>query len=265
MSKQTLGGSFMIYDAVKQDFPVEAVLDMYLDLCDVVAVLDCGPGDAHKDLLAKYKGKIIVKKGDWYQYPNIHRFEHLPRQIIFELGTAWHLHLQADEILHEDAHGLVRELIEDNRWDGYLMRRLNLWTSYDKVIRFDAPKKPIDDISLRLARKFTSPTMDLTRDNDLLCITRRICWDFIDRLPIFHYGLVTDWRVRAQKVLRNLEENFGRPSDRDQRLVRSLEEGRYRYEDFPWTSWIKDLEMEHPKYVKKWMDNPDRRMVDHDR
>jgi hypothetical protein len=261
---QSLGGSLIIYDGVRQDYPIESVLDCYLDLCDVINVLDCGPGDVHKDVLSKYKGKIKIIKGDWYRVKGFYRYDFLPREPISDLGTDWHLHLQGDEVLHEDCHGFVRELIETKTWDAYLLRRWNLWTGFDKVIRTDAPIKPIDDVVLRLARRNMSPTFNMLRDSDMMCLSGKVCWDYIDRLPIVHYGLATDWRTRAEKVMRIQGEDFGRPSDVDQRLVASVKDGRYHYEDFPWTQHLMPLPVTHPKYSKKWMENPNRRMYDNE-
>lgn len=250
----SIGGGFFIHKGIYLDFCFEAVIKSYLDNVDDVWVLALGPDDGTMDILKKYEGeRFHIIEGEWSECTTFDRFKIYTNRVLERLRTDWVLHLQADEVLHENAGKFLRQVIKGTMYDGFLMRRVNLWRSKDLCVRYDAPVKPCDDVVMRFGKRYKCPTFDMMRDSDLVC-NGRVCWDYIDRLPIIHYGMVRDRLKMAEKVVGVQSTDHGASSRVDARLVEALKTGVYKYEQFGWDFHLMPMPFTHPKYAKEWLD-----------
>lgn len=225
---KTLGGSLFIRNAVQFGYCLIEALESLYALCDQVSVLECGSDDGTQELLKTWaagklagpKKLIINYDHPWKVGKDYDRLAILADIARSYLTTDWHFMLQADEVIHESAFPVIRNLIERGA-NGYFCRRLNLFRSPDVHVRLDSTKKPCGDVVCRLAKT----PFRVVGDAESIGVEHGRDERHIDEMVIFHYGYVREGAKHIAKAIDMQSWFFGPHSTPDQRIVKMRDEG----------------------------------------
>lgn len=253
MSK-TLGGSLFVRNAIKFDYCVIEALESIYDLCDEISVLECGSDDGTQDLLqtwvdSKRNGphkKITIELNHaWEVGRDYDRLAILADIARSKLTSDWHFMIQADEVIHESAFPVIRNLIEHNL-NGYYLRRLNLFRSPDFHVRLDSNKKPCGDVVCRLAQT----RFRVVGDAESIGVPDGLDSNHIREMVIFHYGYVREGAKHIAKAIDMQSWFFGPHSQPDQRIVKMREEGNiFRPEVYFSEEDVSPIPIPHPRFA----------------
>lgn len=257
--KKKLGGSIFVRNAIRYDYCILEAISSLEALCDEVAVLDCYSDDGTTDMVADHcrgMSKVhFMTNGNWDCADDYKKLAKLANAVAGKLSSEWNFMLQADEVIHENSFDTVRRLIEtkDNKTKAYAVRRLNLFGSPDRHIRFDLPHKPCSDRPSRLGRK----GIEAAGDGESF-VNSGINTKHIDEITIFHYGYVRENQKNLQKAIDMQSWFWGKNKNEkdvvDGRLLAMRDNGE---------GWIADkilpesatapISMEHPRFSKDWV------------
>lgn len=197
-----ISGFSFARNAVKLDYPLEEALRSILPVVDelVVAV---APGDADDDTRGLVESlddpRVVIVDAEWDDGRRQNVYADLTNVALARCTGDWCFYIQADEVVHEDDHAVIRErceeLVDDRRVEGLLFDYLHFFGDYrhlqtghgwyQREIRII--RSGIGVRSVRDAQSFRYP--DQTR---------------IDVAPararIFHYGWVRHPRFMQAKV-----------------------------------------------------------------
>ena len=258
--KQTLGGSIFVRNAIQYDYCILEAVSSLAALCDNVAILDCYSDDGTTDMVADHcrgmKNVNFMTNGDWNCTDDYHKLAKLANAVAGKLDNPWHFMLQADEVIHENSFEAVRRLIENKeaKTKAYAVRRLNLFGTVDRHIRFDLPHKPCSDRPSRLGRK----GIQAAGDGESF-VNDGINTKHIDEVTIFHYGYVREDQKNLMKAIDMQTWFWGKGKDEkdvvDGRLLamRDNGEGWDAYKILPESSTAPN-KMDHPMFSKDWAD-----------
>lgn len=250
---RTLGGSLFIRNAVRFGYCLAEALDSLEALCDQISIVECGSDDGTQDVLADWvRGKrgslrrIKIEFGHpWEVGEKWDRLAIIANAARRNLTTDWHFMLQADEVLHESAIPVIRQLIEGSE-QAYFCRRLNLFVTPDTFVRLDSNKKPCGDMVCRLGRA------DLEIVGDAESIGHpNPGRQHIDQILIFHYGYVRDGAAHIAKAIDMQSWFFGPGSQPDQRIVKMRDEGNvFRPEVYFQAQDLSPIPVAHPAFSR---------------
>lgn len=253
---KTLGGSLFIRNAIKFGYCLTEALDSLYALCDEISVLECGSDDGTQELLKKWvesKGtvkKIIVEYNHaWEVGEKWDRLAILANVARKKLSTDWHFMLQADEVLHESAIPVIRNLIMTNNASAYFCRRLNLYCTPDTYVRIDlkGKGKPCGDVVCRLART----NQEVFGDGESISHPS-VNTNWIDKIVIFHYGYVREGAAHIAKAIDMQSWFFGPGSQPDQRIVKMRDEGNvFKSEVYFVSEDLAKIPIPHPIYSQE--------------
>jgi len=249
---KTLGGSLFIRNAIRFGYCLTEALDSLYALCDELSILECGSDDGTQDLLQKWVaskgyGKRILVEYDhpWEVGEKWDRLAILANVARAKLTTQWHFMLQADEVLHESAIPVIRNLIEAGG-SAYFCRRLNLFVSPDMYIKLNlkGKGKPCGDTVCRLAK-----TDHLVFGDGESIAHPDVNALYTDRIIIFHYGYVREGAAHIAKAIDMQSWFFGPGSQPDQRIVKMRDEGNVFHPEVYFTAEDLDpIPIPHPTY-----------------
>jgi hypothetical protein len=254
VSMHSLGGSVFVRNAIRFGYCILETLDSLYALCDQVSILECGSDDGTQDLIEKWistkeKWKIkYTRDHPWDVAPDYSRLAVLANAARSQLTTSWHFMLQADEVLHESAFTLIRELISRDHATAFFCRRLNLFLSPDTYVRLDSAKKPCGDMVCRLARTEYEVVGDAESIGSKFVVEQT----WVDKLVIFHYGYVREGRAHIDKALDMQSWFFGPGSSPDQRIVR-MKASDYKFDASQYMSPedVTRIPLPHPMFSRK--------------
>jgi glycosyltransferase involved in cell wall biosynthesis len=198
-----VSGFTFVRNAVRYDYPVRESILSILPLCDEVVV---AVGNSEDDTLGLIRSipseKIRIIETVWDD-----SLRSGGRALAVETDKAfsavsrdadWALYIQADEVIHEKYHPVIRSAMEDlrsdTRVDGLLFKYLHFYGSYDYVgessrwyrREIRVVRNRLDIFSYRDAQGFRK------RPNDKLRVK------LIDAF-VYHYGWVKDPRAMQRK------------------------------------------------------------------
>lgn len=244
----TLAGIVCIRNGFRLDYPWTQCVKSLLPICDEVVVCDCDSDDGTRgylDVWSRTENKITVvnfpwtdPKGDPDWYPT---WINYARQ---HASCEWIIHMDADEVIHEDDHELIRRATEEK--SVRLFNRLNFWRDPwhlipngkccgTLVLRLAGQKMPIPS---DYPYKDSAPTEAIARDSKIRC---------------FHYGFL---RHREQFFLKAREVQRIWANSYDPRLEAADKAGGRWMEHEGVTGWENQLEEyrgTHPAIIKDWL------------
>lgn len=255
--RPTLGGSIFTHNAIEFDYCVEESLASLCAICDEVVVLDAQSNDGTQDKLlecaTRHRNLKVFLNGKWECASNYARLAILANEARDYLKTSWHFMLQADEVIHENSFPAIRKAISMNAFTSFMVRRINLFGDLNHYLGFDIPqeRKPCSDVVLRLGVKSLNAVGDAESLQD---DPKTNSQEFIDKINIFHYGMVRRDVNFIEKIISMQSWFSGESSQPDQRAVDMKANGETR---FDWTRFkekndLRKLHMEHPRFSKNW-------------
>lgn len=150
-----IGGLVVTHNCIELDYCFEAAVKSLLPICDQVVVCDSDSTDGTRqrlDEMASQDKRIEIVNATWN--PPVdgkhHWFIEWLNFARSHLKTTWQMSLDADEVLHEDTHEIIRSA--SNAAHGLSFARHNFWKDSrqlsggiccsDKVFRFGLQKLP---------------------------------------------------------------------------------------------------------------------------
>ena len=261
----TIGGSLFTHNVLKNDYCIREAIFSLLEFCDEVVVLDAESDDGTLEFLkelesghaklkvftdAKWACETEGEKG----YIRLSRLANQAKDL---LTTDWHFMLQADEVVHEASIPAIREAVESDTHDAYVVRRLNFYKDCDHYVRFDSKMRPVGDAIIRLAKIH----LNTHGDGESLA-SGTSCGDLTDKVYIFHYGFVRNREVMLDKVI-EMQTWFGIGVD-ERVLKQKNTTGVFDPDEFIPDSELaelKELGLSHPKEARFWVTHKQNRMI----
>lgn len=248
---KSLGGSLLIRNGNKYDYPYLQAIKCLLEFCDKVVVC-CVPTDdwtnteIHQEFEKEIsKGLLFVRVVDdsiWnrMEFQTKHRLSIFTNYAIEMLDTDYVFNLQGDEIVTPDSYQWIRKAIEEGE-EGYMCTRINLWKDPFHMLNVPHSRKPCSTEINRLtktcyrayddAESLASPTTD----------------KYLDKIKIIHYGFVRKKEVHPEKIRHMQRDVF--LVEPDKKL-----EGMV---DFEWDKWFSESDLlpfnEHPPLMQEWI------------
>lgn len=244
----TLGGNVCIRNGFRLDYPWREAVKSLLPICDEVVICDCDSDDGTRDWIeawAKSEPKINIVNFPWTDPRGDNQF--WPEWLNYarqHLKTEWHIQLDADEVIHEADHELIR-MAAENR-STLFCRRLNFWRDPfhlipegvccgTKVLRIAAANAPIpSDYPYEPANETLQRGIE-------------------SEIRIFHYGFLREREAffrKAREVQRIWVNSF------DPRLE-AAERFEGNWSEMPGvTGWENNLNQyagTHPKVIHPWL------------
>jgi hypothetical protein len=142
-----ISGFTVVRNADKYYFPIRQCIESMLPVVDevIVALGNCDPADRTAELIRSIpsdKIKIYDRVWDEKLYKD---GAVLREETSFALGKCsgdWCIYLQADELLHQDDHGKIKEIcdyyLHDTRVQGFLLKYFHFWGDYQHYFRSHA-------------------------------------------------------------------------------------------------------------------------------
>ena len=264
--KSSLGGSIFTHNAVEFDYCISEALDSLCAICDSVVVLDAqstdGTVEVIREAAKKHNNLKVVVGAEWECCKNYERLARLATFAKSFLKTDWHFMLQADEVLHENSFPFIKNAMAMPGYTSFMVRRINLFGDLNHYLGFDLPqeRKPCSDIVLRLAHTHYDAVGDA---ESLGCDSATNSDEMVDKINIFHYGMVRRDVNFIEKIISMQSWFFGEGSQPDQRAVDMKANGETR---FDWTRFkersdLRRLHLEHPRFSKAWAEERQKEKV----
>lgn len=249
MSKNNIGGSIFVHNAVEFDYCIAEAIKSLAGFCDEISVLDASSTDGTIDILRSLKQKYsftLTEGISWDIVKGKERLSILANIAKDKLNTEWQFMLQADEVIHESSYESIKNFCQEGLNDVALCTRFNLWGDFNSYIRPDSMYLPCSHEIFRLGKK------DLNTFNDgesLLCTTRTRK-NMSSEIFIFHYGLMR--KNFIHKVISMGTWFFGNP---DHRYVNMKEKntGFDAYSIIPKEATV-PLPINHPEIMQEWIE-----------
>lgn len=198
-----ISGFTIIKNAVINDYPVEESIRSILPVVDEMIVSIGKSDDATEDLIRSIsspKIKIIhsvwdpaLREGGKILAVETNKaFQHIASD------TDWAFYIQADEVIHEKYHSVIRESaerhLEDKRVHGLLFHYIHFYGTYDYV----GDSRKWYDKEIRIIRNDKSieafkDAQGFRRDGQRLPVKLIDAW-------VYHYGWVKSPRQMKQKM-----------------------------------------------------------------
>lgn len=244
----TLGGSICIRNGNELDYCFVQAIESLLPICDVVSVCDIESTDGTQELLREWcqrdsRIRLCVHpwtdpQGDPGWWPAVLNYarQHCPAD--------YFIHLDADEVLHEDDYGLIKDAAL--RGAPKFCKRLNFWKDGyhlipdgvccgTEVLRMAPTNCPIpSDYPYGPAE----PTQKVAQPSDI---------------RIFHYGFLRAPQAffRKARVVEKIWVN-----DYDRRLE-AAEKFEGNWMEMPgvtgWENGLVKYDGTHPKVIHDWL------------
>lgn len=202
-----LGGTIFVRNGLQYDYCFVEAINSLKEFCDEVVVLDAGSDDGTKEVVEKMadsKTKIVcLEKEEWEQQKGKEKLAYFTNRAIDHLTAEWNFNLQADEIVHEKSYKPIRNAINSNYADGYMVTRVNLWGSPYMQLNVPQSRLPCSSQVIRLTKSNCQSVGD---GESLDC---QVVFNFVKDIKIYHMGFVREREVMKSKIINMQEAVFG--------------------------------------------------------
>lgn len=251
-----LGVSLFVHNAIEFDYCVAESIASMIDLCEEMVVLDCESTDGTTELLqnylAGYKHVKFIKDVKWEVGTKYERLPILANLAKSHLNTPWHFMLQADEVFHEAGTQWLNHIVSKDGagFDAHGVTRINFYGDPDHHVSFTSTRKPCGDFVYRLART----CLIAHGDAENIDFTG---WAYSNQqspMMLCHYGFVRDG-ISLLKKAKDMQTWFwGSPKAVDERVLRMLEEGKFKPHEIIDPSEYVEFQGTHPKVALRYVE-----------
>lgn len=247
MTRPSLGGATMAYNAISQDYHILETLNCLYDLCDQVAVA-CGGNDGTVEMVREWcEGKPEVKmvsfnENNWRSIEGPTKLSTFSNIAIGLLTTDYFIYVQSDEVIHEDSFANIYKALEHGA-PGYVFNRYNIWSDPLHMLNVTQDRKPVSTEVIRIAR-FGHYAYS---DAEHLAVNGVEVFQSLDSIEMFHMGFVRDKKKHLTKIKHVLTEVFLVDMDkRAENCEEFMPERWFGAED------LIPIPRRLPKYVLQW-------------
>lgn len=237
-----IGGTLYGRNCFDLDYCLEASLDSLLGVCDEVVVLECESSDNTFEFLRA--------RADADPRINLHRVPWLTsREGVWlrELGNAaramlksdYHVHLQADEVIHEDSYPLIRQIAKTGH--AAFCHRWNFWTDHKHILN---PGKVCGHRIVRVAPQ----RIEIFGDGEGM--PSNVIHTDPTEIQIFHYGFIRNVEQLSKK---GKEIQIGYWGEYDPIWDEVDKSGKQPLMDLYPIETLIPFNRSHPKVAQKWL------------
>lgn len=203
----------MVYNGVSQDYCFEEAVHNLMSLCHQVVVVDCGSTDGTAERITQIARRyqadgdkrmsiIFCDHALWRDQHGFAKLAYFTNMAIRHLQTDWNINLQADEIIHESCFEAIREAIQNEDAQAYLVSRINLWKDPYHQLNVPQERLPVSNRIIRLARARYKAI------GDAESIDAPARMDYVDKIRFYHMGFVRDAKIHPAKIRHMQAEVF---------------------------------------------------------
>jgi hypothetical protein len=208
--------------------------------------LDAGSCDGSAEMLKWYEsGKIKViclDRGEWNMMNGSNKLAYFQNKALEYLSTEWYVLCQADEVLHEKSFPKIREAINSEKAEAYMISRINLWKSPYLYIDVPHNRRPCSTEVIRMAKTQYKSV------GDGESIEAQCSLEYMNHIRMYHMGFVRKREVMKDKIINMQEQIFNTTRDA------KLEQCEIFNPDL-WFDPVTDLKLINeplPKYIQEW-------------
>lgn len=245
---KTLGGFAFIKDGITFDYCFEESIKSMCQCCDAVSVVYISGGDDTNtrlyDLTREYSNlKVHVCNITlWWAMIGKTKLSNFQNIAAMCLDTDYQLLIQADEVIHPDSYGAIREAMETGG-EGFLCERVNLWGSPNTMLVVPQERQPCSVHVNRLTKR------GYWCYDDGESIASPTTLSFANRIKIIHYGFVRRKEVMKAKII-NMQQGVFAMENYDAKLDQC--------EVFDSTLWFSGTDLApinftHPPIMNQWI------------
>lgn len=246
---RTLGGSLLIRNGCKFDYPFVQAIQCLLEFCDKVCICLVPTDDETDEIvydLFKGNSKVIIRQmydGDWQlmDFQAKHRLSIFTNYAIEMLDTDYVFNLQGDEIVDPGSYKYIRLAMQEGQ-EGYLCNRINLWGSPYHQLNVEHSRKPCSTEIVRLAK-----TCYRAYD-DAESLAAPVVDKYLDKIKIWHYGFIRKKEIHPDKI-REMQGNIFKCGVDEKLSGMSIFDGRAWFSDAD----LIPIEGEHPPIMHEWI------------
>jgi hypothetical protein len=244
---KTIGGSLIICDGLKYDYPFIEAIKSLEPVCDKIVVVMFSQEDLDAfNKACDYRPGVTVsfhKREEW-DTPDMGRLRlsYWTNHARDLLKTDYQLNLQGDEIIHESCYPAIREAVEKGR-EAYFLKRINLWGDPFHQLNVPVTRRPVAESIIRLAKK------EYDSVDDAEAIKAPASDEYLEKIRIYHMGFVRKREIHTKKIIQMQKNIFH--IEVDPRLKQN--------EAFdPWSFYTKGdvipIQEPLPKVIQPWAD-----------
>lgn len=240
-----LTGVTWAYNAISQDYCLTESVASLKEFCDEVIVLDAGSTDGTSELIKTFQDKqtriILCDNEEWKSQHGKEKLSYFSNKALKEVNTEWQYYQQADEITSEASYPFIRNAMEQNA-NGYLISRINLWSSPYKRLNVPLDRMPCSPEVIRLTKQGYLAYDDA---ENLGCVAAS---DYVKLIRMYHMGFVREKKAHRYKIIHMQKEVF-QFADYDQKLNQC--------ETFDPSLWFSeddlvDISEPLPRLIREW-------------
>lgn len=251
----TLGGATFIHNGIEFDYNFVETITCLSELCDKVVVVDAGSTDGTRQRLTelalddKYGNVtfLFLSEDEWDSQHGREKLSYFSNIAIEALDTAWFCYLQMDEIIHEKSFQFIRQAIEDDQVDAYLVRRFNLWKDCNHILNVEQARKPCSTEVIRLAKS----KYRCVDDAENIGVDGVLSIDYLNKIEMYHLGFVRKKEVMKAKI-HQMQVNVFEMANHDPKLD--------IHDVFQWDSYFSESDLitlqsanrTLPKFIQEW-------------
>ncbi len=206
---QKLAGTTFVYRGLSLDYCFIETIKCLAECTDKVFIMAGGDDGTYETIVdTKFDGHIFVRRilqDEWDAQKGREKlayFQNLSIRQAQREGYGWNFLLQADEILHEECYGVLRQATEKDN-EAYYAKRINLWGSPYTALNVPESRSPVGTRIIRVGRSFY-PSVD--DGESLLAVASE---EFMHNLRIYHMGFVREKHKHLVKIKHIQEDVFG--------------------------------------------------------
>lgn len=237
----------VVRNAEKYYFPIKACIESVLPLVDefIVAMGDNENTDNTEAIIRSIgSDKVRIITRDW----NESLFKDaaiLREETTFALNQCkgdWCIYLQADEVVHQDDHPLIRKMcdkyVDDKEVQGFLFEYLHFWGDYDHYAKTHATYA----LEIRIVRNHIG--VESYKDAQSFRIHGTEKLNVLKtKARIFHYGWVRPPKIMNAKRKEQHSIHWGKNSNH----------GMPEYFEYGPLGKMTRFKGTHPAVMKEWM------------
>ena len=198
-----LGGTIFTHNCLTLDYCLDLALRSLLDVCDEVVCIDAESTDGTLEYLSDMGVKdrrLTIGLAKWKPIPDGKGqwLSDLGNTALSLMRSPYHIALQADEVLHEEDYGKIRECA--NRGGQYLVHRLNFWKDSRHIV---PPGKVCGHNICRMGPK----TSKFIGDAENIDLNAQPVGQ--SSVRIFHYGFIRKAEAQIIKGIKMESEFLG--------------------------------------------------------
>lgn len=247
---KSLGGATFCWNGISQDYSFLETLDCLYALSDQVAVAAGGIDGTFEAVLGwVYKQdkpeKVIlipITEEHWNSQQGREKLSYFSNLAIEQLTTDFFAYLQCDEIFYERGFEAMREAIQIDGAEAYIVKRYHVWRDPLHRLEVEQDRKPASTEVVRIGAKHCRCV------GDAESISASVVHQFrsLETFEIYHNGFIRFPKPMALKARHMIVDIFG--MGMDERIGDSFDHRKFGFTP----EEIVPVPAPIPRFIRDW-------------